>query len=123
MKSWIFLLVLVVAGCSIMQVEDTITGVADGAVGTTIVTAGTAVANFLPPPWGTAILALTNLFVWVRGRRYKKALGAVVEGVGEVLGGMKPEDAVEAKNTLKRVATENNMKPTINAVVDKVKAA
>jgi len=104
----------------ISQVEEVITSVADGSVGTTITTVGTGVASFLPPPWGQGLIALVGLFGWIRGRKYKKAVHAVVEGVGEVLGGMDDDAAKEAKGTLKRVATEHNMKKEINAIVDKI---
>lgn len=124
-KLWVLLAVLVAfqMGCSLLQVEDGVTGVADGPVGTTIVTAGNAVAGFLPPPWSTAVLVLTNLFTFVRGRRYKKITEVLVEGAAEVMGGLSESDAAVAKDTLKKVAVENNLKPEINKIVDKVKAA
>jgi len=124
----IILLVVFLVGCvhtqvvdKISQVEGVITSVADGSIGTTITTVGTGVAGFLPPPWSQGLIALVGLFGWIRGRKYKKAVHAIVEGVGEVLGGMDDDAATEAKGTLKRIATEHNMKKEINVIVDKIK--
>ena len=111
-------ILVLLTGCSMLQLEEGITGVADGPVGTSVVTVGKGLASFLPSPFREGVLVLVGLFGFIRGRRYKRISETLVDGVNEVLKPLKDSEAKVIKATLKTVASDNNLQPVINKIVD-----